>query len=111
MVAARISPGRTPRSGMWPSPDFRVEMDGAVRLPQIPPIWRESRAGVEMAALMRSSVWRGDGVPQGEGRPVLLIPGFLAGDGSLATMTRWLRANGYRTQRAGIRANVDCSNE
>jgi pimeloyl-ACP methyl ester carboxylesterase len=83
----------------------------AVRLPPIPPIWRESRAGVEMAALMRSSVWRGEGVPQGEGRPVLLIPGFLAGDGSLTTMTRWLRANGYRTRRAGIRANVDCSDE
>jgi pimeloyl-ACP methyl ester carboxylesterase len=24
-------------------------------------------------------------------------------------MTRWLRENGYRTRRAGIRANVDCS--
>ena len=32
------------------------------------------------------------GVPPGEGRPVLLIPGFLAGDGSLGTMTHWLRA-------------------
>jgi pimeloyl-ACP methyl ester carboxylesterase len=86
-------------------------MDVAVRLPQIPPLWREGRAGVELAALMRSSVWRGEGVPHGEGRPVLLIPGFMAGDGSLSTMTRWLRANGYVTQRAGIRANVDCSNE
>ena len=93
------------------SSDLRYELDVAVRLPQIPPLWRESRAGVEMAALMRSSVWRGNGVPQGNGRPVLLIPGFLAGDGSLSTMTRWLRANGYRTQRAGIRANVDCSSE
>ena len=45
----------------------------------------------------------------GEGRPVLLIPGFLAGDGSLATMTHWLRENGYHTRRAGIRANVGCS--
>ena len=60
---------------------------------------------------MRSSVWRGQGVADGSGRPVLLIPGFLAGDGSLATMTRWLRANGYRPQRAGMRANVDCSSE
>ena len=83
----------------------------AVRLPQIPPLWREGRAGVELAALVRSSVWRGEGVPHGAGRPVLLIPGFMAGDGSLSTMTRWLRANGYVTQRAGIRANVDCSNE
>ena len=83
----------------------------AVRLPSIPPLWRESRAGIEAAALLRSSVWRGAGVEHGDGRPVLLIPGFLAGDGSLVTLTKWLRANGYRTQRAGIRANVDCSTE
>jgi pimeloyl-ACP methyl ester carboxylesterase len=35
----------------------------------------------------------------------------MAGDGSLATMTRWLRQSGYRTRRAGIRANVGCSEE
>ena len=68
-----------------------------------------NRARVEAARLLRSAVWRGDGVVPGEGRPVLLFPGFLAGDGSLATMTRWLRANGYCTRRAGIRANVGCS--
>ena len=26
-------------------------------------------------------------------------------------MTRWLRENGYHTRRAGIRANVGCSEE
>src|SRR3954453_14687130 len=77
-----------------------------VSLPYIPPLWRESRAGGEAAALFRSSVWRGGGVPDGAGRPVLLIPGFMAGDGSMATMTRWLRENGYRTHSAGLRANV-----
>jgi pimeloyl-ACP methyl ester carboxylesterase len=80
-----------------------------VQLPYFPPIWLEGRAGVEVAALLRSPIWRGAGVVAGEGRPVLLIPGFLAGDGSLATMAHWLRANGYRTHRAGIRVNVDCS--
>ena len=50
-------------------------------------------------------------MPDGEGRPVLLIPGFLAGDGSMATMTHWLRENGYFTRRAGMRANVGCSEE
>jgi pimeloyl-ACP methyl ester carboxylesterase len=86
-------------------------MDVDVRLPYIPPLWREGLAGIEAAALLRSRIWRGAGVPRGDGRPVLLIPGFLAGDGSLLTLTRWLRSNGYRTQRAGIRANVDCSTE
>jgi pimeloyl-ACP methyl ester carboxylesterase len=75
----------------------------------VPPLWRESRIGLEWAALRRSDVFRGEGVPDGDGRGVLLIPGFLAGDGSLATMTQWLRAAGWRTKRAGIRANVACS--
>lgn len=79
--------------------------------PTIPPLWRESGAAREAAALFLSSVWRGAGVAPGDGRPVLLIPGFLAGDGSLATMTRWLRAAGYHTRRAGIRINVGCSEE
>src|SRR5918995_5573277 len=87
------------------------KLDVGVPLPSFPPLWRESLAGVEAAALFRSSVWRGGGVPDGGGRPVLLIPGFLAGDGSMATMTHWLRENGYDTRRAGIRANVGCSEE
>jgi pimeloyl-ACP methyl ester carboxylesterase len=62
-----------------------------------------------MAALRRTGVWHGEGVLPGDDRPVLLIPGFLAGDGSLAAMTEWLRGNDYRTRRAGIRANVGCS--
>ena len=86
-------------------------MDVGVSLPRFPPLWREGRAGLEAAALFRSSVWRGGGVPDGDGRPVLLIPGFMAGDGSMSTLTRWLRENGYRTHRAGIRANVGCSEE
>ena len=82
---------------------------GAV--PYVPPLWRESRFGLEAAQLLRSPVWRGLGVAPGEGRPVLLVPGFMAGDSSLATMTKWLRVHGYRTRRAGIRANVGCSEE
>lgn len=80
-------------------------------VPHLPPLWRESRVGFEAAQLLRSPVWRGDGVVPGEGRPVLLVPGFMAGDGTLATMARWLRANGYWTRRAGIRANIGCSQE
>jgi triacylglycerol lipase len=82
-----------------------------VPFPRFPPLWREGRAGIEAAALLRSAVWRGGGVPDGAGRGVLLIPGFMAGDSSLAAMTRWLGENGYRTQRAGIRSNIACSEE
>ena len=37
--------------------------------------------------------------------PVLLVPGFLAGDSSLGLMSRTLRQQGYRTYRADIHAN------
>jgi triacylglycerol lipase len=74
-----------------------------------PPIWREARVGLEAAALIRDPIFRGNGVADGRGRPVLLIPGFLAGDGSLAVMSDWLRRCGYRPSRAGMLANVDCS--
>ena len=80
-------------------------------VPHVPPLWRESRVGLEAAQLLRSPVWRGAGVVPGQGRGVLLIPGFLAGDGTLGTMAKWLRANGYWTRRAGIRSNVGCSEE
>lgn len=62
------------------------------------------------AALLRSPTWRGTGCEPGEDRPVLLIPGFLAGDDSLGLLTAWLRRTGHRTRRAGMRANVGCSN-
>jgi pimeloyl-ACP methyl ester carboxylesterase len=74
-----------------------------------PPLWREARIGLEAAALVRDPVFRGDGMPDGRGRPVLLIPGFLAGDGSLSMMAGWLKRTGYRPSRAGIVLNVNCA--
>jgi pimeloyl-ACP methyl ester carboxylesterase len=46
--------------------------------------------------------------PDGDGRPILLIPGFLAGDGSLSRMASWLRSGGFRTYRSGIAVNTAC---
>ena len=73
------------------------------------PLWAEGRVAFEHAALMRSGVWRGEGVPHGDGTPVMLVPGFLAGDPSLRTLAAWLRRIGHRPCRAGMRANVDCT--
>lgn len=64
---------------------------------------------MEYLGLLRHPAWHGDDVPQGDGRPVLLISGLLAGDPSLKTMAAWLKRNGYRPCRAGIASNVDCS--
>ncbi|KRC59557.1 MULTISPECIES: esterase/lipase family protein [unclassified Nocardioides] len=41
--------------------------------------------------------------------PVLLIPGFLAGDWTLNAMAGELRARGFRTYRSQIRANIGCT--
>jgi triacylglycerol lipase len=73
-----------------------------------PPLWREARLGLEAARLLRDPVLRGQGLPDGRGRPALLIPGFLAGDTSLALMGDWLRRGGYRACRTGMRVNADC---
>jgi triacylglycerol lipase len=58
---------------------------------------------------MRHPIYRGAGVEDADGQPVMLIPGFLAGDDSLGVMTRWLRRTGHYTRKAGMRANVACS--
>ena len=67
--------------------------------------------GLEAAALVRQPIFHGEGVPDAGGQPVLLIPGFLAGDDSLGFMTRWLRRTGHHTRKAGIRFNVNCSGQ
>ncbi len=80
----------------------------APKLLPLPPIWREGRVPLELARLMRDPVWRGEGVPPGNDRPVLLVCGFLAGDPSLTTMARWLSRIDHHPVRAGLRWNVGC---
>jgi pimeloyl-ACP methyl ester carboxylesterase len=75
----------------------------------LPPIWRESRTGLELAGLLRDPLYRRPDPAEGEGHPVLLIPAFLAGDDSLVLLARWLRRADYRPFRAGIRSNVGCA--
>jgi triacylglycerol lipase len=69
----------------------------------------ELRWQLQLARLLVDPVYRGDGIPHGDGAPVVLIPGFLAGDGSLRVMRGWLRRIGYRAYASGILMNVDCS--
>ena len=67
----------------------------------------ELRYWLELARLLadRDFVFprRDGGAP-----PVLLVPGFLAGDASLSILRDWLRRRGSTTATAGIRLNVDC---
>ena len=43
--------------------------------------------------------------------PVLLVPGFMAGDATLSAMASFLRHQGFRTYRAQIRVNAGCTRE
>jgi len=63
----------------------------------------------ELSALLGDPVFRGRGVPRGDGRPVLLIPGFLAGDWTMRVLHGWLGRIGYRSRLSGIVLNVQHS--
>ena len=44
--------------------------------------------------------------PRGDGHPVLVLPGYWAGDGSTFVLRRYLRALGYRTYCWGLGRNL-----
>ena len=72
-------------------------------LPLTPPRPRVSSSGSRRGT---SEDWPPP--PAGDGRPVMLIPGFMAGDGSLTRMAVWLRTGGFVLARSGIRWNSGC---
>lgn len=70
----------------------------------------ETRWVAELARLSVDPVFlAGPGLPRGDGRPVVLMPGFLAGDQTLAVLAAWLWRLGYRPRMCRMVANVDCS--
>src|ERR1700757_777765 len=90
---------------------------GAPNAPQVPPLLvdeavdlplrGELRYGLELTRLVCDPVfWRP--VRQADAPPVLVVPGFMAGDVSLAVLRGWLRRRGSHTSSAGVRLNVDC---
>jgi triacylglycerol lipase len=75
----------------------------------VPPLWRELRAVRELREVASHPVMRGGGLPCGDGGPVLLVPGLMAGDASLRPMAACLTAAGHAPVHAGITCNIDCS--
>jgi pimeloyl-ACP methyl ester carboxylesterase len=69
----------------------------------------ETRWTLELARLLVDPAFVGVGVPHGDDRPVVVLPGFLAGDQTLAVMAGWLYRLGYSPRTCGFLANVDCS--
>jgi triacylglycerol lipase len=70
----------------------------------------ETRACLELGRLLGDPVLYGNGgIPRGDGRPVVLMPGFLAGDQTLAVLAAWLRRIGYRPATCAFITNTGCS--
>ena len=72
------------------------------------PLWREALVGMDWLALRASPVYRGNGVPHGDGSVVVLVPGFLGSDQYLGDMFSWLRRIGYQPYMSGMGRNADC---
>jgi hypothetical protein len=65
------------------------------------------KAFAEVVINSWSSVYRGQNIRYGDGKPVLLVPGHLAGDTTLLPLSLWLRGIGYRPARCDIVINMN----
>jgi len=72
------------------------------------PLRGEFRYGLELARLASDPAFLRPR-RHADAPPVLLVPGFMAGDRSLAALRGWLRRRGSLTAGAGMRLNVDCA--
>jgi triacylglycerol lipase len=71
--------------------------------------FRETRSAFELSRLLADPVFLGCGVARGDGRPVILVPGFGGGDYTLLVLATWLRRIGYEPYTAGFVTNTGCS--
>jgi triacylglycerol lipase len=74
----------------------------------VAPLWGELRYGAELARLLADREFRAV-ERRADAQPVLLIPGFMAGDASLTVLRHWLRRRGHRVRMSGMRVNVGCA--
>jgi pimeloyl-ACP methyl ester carboxylesterase len=65
----------------------------------------EARAGLEMAEMLAFLPWLSR-APAGDGHPVLLLPGFGAGDVSLEPLRAFLKSRHYHVETWGLGRNV-----
>ena len=72
------------------------------------PLRGELRYGLELARLLAAREFRSP-ARRLHGPPVLLVPGFMAGDQSLAVLAGWLHRRGSRTTGSGMLINAGCA--
>ena len=79
----------------------------------MPPVWwgrplAEMRWQAEFLRLLGDPMYLRGGEPRGDGRPVVLVPGFAAGDWTLSHLWFWLHRTGYRPAVCHIHFNAGC---
>jgi triacylglycerol lipase len=72
------------------------------------PLRGELRYGLELARLLADRDFLRPSAAPGQ-PPVLLVPGFMAGDPSLSVLAGWLRRRGSHTAGAGMLLNANCA--
>jgi hypothetical protein len=72
---------------------------------QWPFLWLEAITGVLRDH--NDPVFHGRNIRYGDGKPLLLVPGHLAGDATLFPLAMWLRAIGYRPTQLDVPINWD----
>ncbi|MDE1768233.1 MAG: alpha/beta hydrolase [Candidatus Micrarchaeota archaeon] len=75
-----------------------------------PNLGHEWHAAKELLELVRSPIYRGEGVQRGNGEPVMLIPGIMCTDHTLYIMRGWLNKIGYRAYTSEILNVLPASN-
>jgi triacylglycerol lipase len=63
---------------------------------------------LEASRLLVDPVFAGRDIPAGDGRPIILMPGFGAGDQTLLVLALWLRRIGYSPHLCRFIVNTDC---
>jgi triacylglycerol lipase len=71
-------------------------------------VWGELRYSGELARLLADGALRSPRRRE-HAPPVLLIPGFMAGDASLGVLRHWLGRRGHRVAMSGMLVNVGCA--
>src|SRR5207245_11674377 len=102
-VATASEPPHSKRAGrLNASASILPQLRHLGRWDPLPPMWLEGRFSFEFLRLIRDPVFRGDDVPPGLRKPVLLIPGFLSVYLTLCTTRDWLKRIGYCPRPASL---------
>src|SRR5258706_15304234 len=97
----RISPLRSASTILEPAAGF---IDETLRTFGLPLFWPYDslEAAVEVVLNSSDTVYRGQNVRCGDGKPVVLVPGHLGGDVTLAPLSMWLPAIRYPPAKFNI---------